>query len=107
MKVLPVNQNRKRKRKKTGLVFVAIAVMVLFGIIAYGKVSLVEEKNAKEALYSELLEKYQTEVERTGLLEERRAYMQTVRYIEEIAREKLGLVYKDEIIFRPMENEEE
>ena len=107
MKALPVNRSRKVKRKKTGLIFVAIAVMVLFGVIAYGRVSLIQEKKAKETMYSELLEKYQTEVERTGILEERRAYMQTVRYIEEIAREKLGLVYKDEIIFRPKENEEE
>ena len=41
MKALPVNQNRKSKRKKTGLIFVALAVMVLFGVIAYGKVALV------------------------------------------------------------------
>lgn len=106
MKALPVNKNQKIKRKKTGLLLVAIAVMVLCGIIAYGRTSLLEEKNAKEALYWELLEKYQTETERTQLLQERRAYMQTVRYIEEMAREKLGLVYKDEIIFRPKEEEE-
>ena len=106
MRALPANQNQKLKRKKTGLILVAIAVMILCGVIAYGRASLIEEKNAKQMLYLELLEKYQTETERTGLLEERRAYMQTVRYIEEMAREKLGLVYKDEIIFRPKEEEE-
>ena len=106
MKALPANQNQKVKRKKTGLILVAIAVMILCGVIAYGRASLLEKKNAKQMIYLELLEKYQTETERTGLLEERRAYMQTVRYIEEMAREKLGLVYKDEIIFRPKEEEE-
>ena len=106
MKALPVNQKKTYQRKKTGLIFVAIAVMVLFCIIAYGKDSLVKERQAKEVLYSELLEKYRTETERSDLLQERRAYMQTIRYIEEVAREKLGLVYEDEIIFRPAEQEE-
>ena len=45
------------------------------------------------------------EQERSDFLTERRAYMQTTRYIEEMAREKLGLVYPDEIIFRPIEEE--
>ena len=106
MKALPVNQNRKSKRKKTGLIFVALAVMVLFGVIAYGKVALVQERQAKEQKYSELLELYQTERERSLLLGEKRAYMQTIRYIEEVAREKLGLVYEDEIILRPKEQKE-
>ena len=47
----------------------------------------------------------QTEQERSEELEDQRAYMQTVRYIEEIARKVLGLVYPDETIIRPEEEE--
>ena len=44
----------------------------------------------------------QTEEEaRAKAIEERRAYVQTRSYMEDVAREVLGLVYKDEIIFRP------
>ena len=42
---------------------------------------------------------------RSEELEDQRAYMQTVRYIEEIARKVLGLVYPDETILRPEEEE--
>lgn len=106
MKALPVNPNRKKGKKKTGLFIIAAAVMVVCGIIAYGREALIQEKNAKEKHYLELTERLQEENERRGFLTERRAYMQTTRYIEEMAREKLGLVYKDEIIFRPNEEEE-
>ena len=34
-------------------------------------------------------------------LEEYEEYVKTDEYVEEVAREKLGLVYKDEIIFEP------
>lgn len=34
-------------------------------------------------------------------LKEYEEYVKTDEYIEEVAREKLGLVYKDEIIFEP------
>ena len=85
---------------------IAAAVLVLCGVIAYSKESLIQEKNAKDKHYLELLERFQEENERGDFLAERRAYMQTTRYIEEMAREKLGLVYKDEIIFRPSEENE-
>lgn len=104
MKVVPTNP--KRIKRKTGLRIIALAIMILFGIIAYSRVSLMEEKEALEKQQSELNEKLQTETERSLLLKERQAYMQTIRYIEEIAREKLGLVYKNEVIFRPSEEEE-
>ena len=39
---------------------------------------------------------------RTAEIADYRAYIETKSYIEEIAREVLGLVYKDEIIFRPV-----
>ncbi len=79
---------------------------MLCGVMVYNRNALIQEKNAKEKQYIELLERLQEEKERSDYLTERRAYMQTTRYIEEMAREKLGLVYKDEIIFRPNEEDE-
>ena len=95
----------KRKKRKNGLKIIAVAVLVLFGVITYSSVDLQEEKRALEKRESELKEELQTEQERSGELEEQRAYMQTVRYIEEIARKVLGLVYPDETIVRPADEE--
>jgi cell division protein DivIC len=47
----------------------------------------------------ELKEEITEERDRAKELQEMKAYVQTKKYVEEVAREKLGLVYKDEIIF--------
>ena len=103
MKVVVRNTVRKEKRKN-GLKIIAVAVLVLFAVITYSSIGLQAEKRALEKQKSELEAKLQDEAERSEELTERRAYMQTVRYIEEIAREVLGLVYPDETILRPQED---
>ena len=40
------------------------------------------------------------EKDRTQDIEEQRKYMQTKKYVEEVAREKLGLVYPNETIYK-------
>lgn len=100
-----VRNKGKRKKRRSGLKTIALTVLVLFGVIFYRSVELRKEIQGLERRYSELEEQLREEEERTVLLQERRAYMQTIRYIEEVAREKLGLVYEDEIIFRAEEEE--
>ncbi len=100
-----VRNTRKKTKRKNGLKIIAVAVLVLFVVITYSSIQLQAEKRALEKQKSELEAALQTEQERTEELEDQRAYMQTVRYIEEIAREVLGLVYPDETILRPEEEE--
>ena len=59
--------------------------------------SEIEELNRKQQkLEQQLVEEQQ----RAQELEERRVYVKTKKYVEEMAK-KLGLVYPDEIIYRP------
>ena len=64
-----------------------------------------QEMKKDEARYIQKLEKvekkYQDEENRTQEIEEHRAYVQTKKYAEEVARDKFGMVYADEIIFTP------
>ena len=99
-----IRQNTgKRKKRKNGLKIIAVAVLVLFAVITYSSVELQAEKRALEKRKSELEIMLQTEQERSEELEDKKAYMQTIRYIEEVAREVLGLVYPEEVILRPEE----
>ena len=50
-----------------------------------------------------LEEKISDEEQRQQEIQEFRKYTQTKRYAEEVAKEKLGLVYEDEIIFKQEE----
>ncbi len=100
-----VRNTGKKKKRKNGLKIIAVAVLVLFGVITYSSVELQAEKRALEKQKAELEEQLQTEQERSGELEDKKAYMQTFRYIEEVARKVLGLVYPEETILRPEEEE--
>ena len=104
MKIVVRNTKVKEKRKN-GLKIIAVAVLVLFAVITYNGIQLKAERRALENRERELTAELQEEQERSGELEEQRAYMQTFRYIEEVARNVLGLVYPEETILRPQEEE--
>lgn len=53
-----------------------------------------------EARENKLAKEYEQEQQKSEELEEERAYVQTKMYVEEMAK-KLGLVYPDEIIYKP------
>ena len=90
---------KSRKRRSTGFRWIAFIVLLLFGIVSYNRTALEYERKEKEAELYELQLVYAREQERSLELVDEKAYRQTKKYIEELAREKIGLVYEDEIIF--------
>lgn len=48
-----------------------------------------------------LMAQVESEEKRSEQLEEYRVYVQTKQYIEKVAKEKLGLVNKDEVLLKP------
>lgn len=49
-----------------------------------------------------LIKQVEQEEKRANELEEYRVYVQTKQYIEEVAKQKLGLVKPDEILLKPV-----
>ena len=88
----------RRKRKRNGLKLIAVMVMIICGVVLYRSQDLNSEVNDKRDKVAKLNEQLENENERTVTLEEKKAFQSTKRYIEEIARTKLGLVYPDEYI---------
>jgi cell division protein DivIC len=98
-----VNLRRKRKARRTGLGLIAIMVLMVCGIVTYNRQEL-DKANAKSAArIVELKDDIDQQNEQAKEIQQKKAYVQTKKYIEEMAREKLGLVYKDEIIFKSEE----
>jgi cell division protein DivIC len=94
---------RRGQRNRTGIGVIAFVVLILFGIVSYRRISLeVESKEANRSM-ERLEAQIQEQKERTIDINNMKVYVQSKRYIEEIAREKLGLVYEDEVIFQPEE----
>ena len=97
-----------RKRKKAGaisenkfaIIFVT-GVVLSVAIILGVKVNSIKLELAKRESYNQkVIEELESEDERSKKLEEQRKYVQTDSYIIEMAREKLGLVFPDEIAIK-------
>lgn len=79
---------------------------IIIVVVLFSAVLLIQISSSKEKLASLTLQEQQLEEERDEQLElaeeltEREVYVQTKMYVEEVAR-SLGLVYPDEVIFKP------
>ena len=93
-----------RKKRKTGIYLLILVVLGLCLHLRNGKEkSLTQERELmaqKKNFQTQILE----EEERRDSLNEEKAYRQTKQYVEEVAREKLGLVKPDDILLRDEEN---
>ena len=104
-----VQRNLERKAKKAvenrrkNLILVAFVVFMLCCVISFKKVELNKKIEAYEKKITQLEAEKAEEEKHAKEIQEYEAYVQTKKYIEQEARDKLGLVYPDEIIFEPEE----
>lgn len=91
---------RSARNSRRNMAVVGFVVLLLGGMVTYKKIDL----NAKALDYkqqiAELKQEKKMEKKRAEELESYQAYTESQEYVEKLAREKLGLVYPDEIIFR-------
>ena len=80
------------------IVFVVVVFCICVGVKAH---SLKKERDELAAKQEMLEKQIKNEEERAEELAALEKYMQTKKYMEEVAREKLGLVYPDEILIAP------
>ena len=91
---------RKRQQNKVSMFLVTMAVFAIIAVISISAVGLQKKIDAYDAKIQELQTEIRKEEERAKKLEEFRKYTQTKGYVEEIAQDKLGLVYEGEILFK-------
>ena len=95
-----MKQKRRKKRKGSnrGICFIVLILLVILSVQSQG---LKEKLKVYAAQQEELQQKIDSETARTDEIKKLEEYKNTTEYVEEIAKDKLGLVYKDEIIFKP------
>ena len=99
MKCMSKSEISNGKKNKSGMGFVIATVLVLFAVITYNKIGLDaknKELHEEKAKYEKQLSKLEEESER---IEEYRDYVKSDENIENVAREKLGLVYPGDVVF--------
>ena len=99
---------RKRKDKwgnRMALIGITFVVFSLAVIVTIKGVGLKEKEREYELRLENLQAQVDKEEERSKKLEEYRVYVQTKQYIEEVAKQKLGLVKPDEILLKPSQRQ--
>lgn len=96
-------ERRVSRENRAAMIAITIVVCVLFILLAVKDYQLNRTIGVNEAKKSELTQEIREEEARTEEIENLREYMQTEDYIREAAKEKLGLVEDDEVIFRKAE----
>ena len=79
--------------------FVVIVFAVVMGVRMF---KMWGEKNQLEEELAQLKAQYNKELQLSEQLKDEEQYVKTDEYVEEMAR-KLGLVYPNEVIFKPKE----
>lgn len=93
-------RRRASNSNRIGMAAIAVIVAVLLAVLLYQSYGLKQKNQAFQEQIAQLEEDIAREQDRTeeiaGLID----YIQTDEYIEKLAREKFGLVYEDEIVFK-------
>lgn len=93
----------RKRRYRSGMIAVFLVVLLLFAVVMLESRRL----EAKSAAYAKKEQQLQAQIEEQydvrEALNSYSQYTKTKKYVEEIAREKLGLVYPDEIVFKAMD----
>ena len=91
---------RKRQQNHFSMFLVTLVVVLILVLVGVQSIELRDKIDAKRAEAALLAEQIEAEKERTLEIEALGKEVQTKGYIEDVAREKLGLVYEDEILFK-------
>ena len=98
---------RSKKRRNTqkiannylGMAAIAIVVLILLVGLTMQSNNLKTRIAVYDAKAAALKQSIEDEQDRTKEIDEQKEYMQTDEYIAEVARDKLGLVKGNEIVF--------
>ena len=90
-------------RYKGSVVFISCILLVLTAVTTVHSISLGAELQDKNAQITELEKEKKAEKQRTEEIEEYKEYVGTDEYVEDTARDKLGIVKENEILFKAEE----
>lgn len=91
---------RKRRQNRLSMFMVMLVVVIILVVVAINRVELGKKMDANQAKIDQLNTQIAEEQARAEEIKEYEKYTHTKAYVEEVAHDKLGLVYEGEIIFK-------
>lgn len=102
-----MKNNRKRRQSKGSLrhhkasvLGISVILILLVAVVSVSSLSLKAKNEAYIAQEMELEAKIAEQEERSEEIAELEEYVGSDEYVEQVAKDKLGLVKEDEIIFK-------
>jgi cell division protein FtsB len=95
---------RRRSQNRAGILLAAVVVLILVTVVSIKSMGLLKKARELESREAALESQIQYETERSEEIAEFEKYTETRKYIEDTAKEKLGLVYPGEIIFKNVDD---
>lgn len=99
-----VKSHKRRRQNRAGLVCISFVAMLLLTVVSIQIMNLTIKNKGYIQAESQLQKEVQAEQDREQEIKEYEKYMQSDAYIEEIAQSKLGLVKKNEVVFKEKNN---
>lgn len=91
---------RKKMQNRFSMFLVTLVIVLLVVVVGIRGMELNDKLDSLKAEAAQIDAQVEAEQQRTLEIEEYNRYTQTKQYYEEVAKEDLGLVYEDEIIFK-------
>ena len=95
---------RRRLTNRAGIVWASIVILILVTVVSVKSIGLMQKAREYQEKEQQLLQQIEYENQRSEDIAEFERYTETRKYIEDTAKEKLGLVYPGEIIFKNSDN---
>jgi len=93
-------KKKRRLQHRISVVSISCVVLLLMVILGVGSLSLQEKNRNYKAQEALLQEQIAAEIAREEEIAELEAYVGSDKYVEDVAKEKLGLINPNEIIFK-------
>lgn len=94
---------KRKKNGRVGIALIAIIALIICGVIIYKTMELNNTLDAKQTELAMINAKIEQAQQKTEDINNEIKYRHTYDYIEDEARDKLGLTYPDEVILVPEE----
>ena len=95
---------RRRFQNAAGIIWASIVVLILVSVVSIKSIGLMKKADEYQTREEALVLQIEQEEQRSSEIVEFEKYTHTRKYIEDTARDKLGLVYPGEIIFKNESN---
>lgn len=79
---------------------ICVVLVLLISVVSVGSMNLYSKNKEYIAQEKELIAQIEDEKTRAEEIDELEEYVGTSEYVEQVAKDKLGLVYENEIIFK-------